>query len=129
MKGLDTPVLLEILHDTPASRRLLKTLRGEELATTELNMAELCQIASHGPRSTRSARLKSLVGLRRRITVVPITNAAADELVREAGAHPIPNGTGPLIWSALSAAGCGEWFTTRAAAPSRASTKLKVRIL
>jgi predicted nucleic acid-binding protein len=129
MKGLDTPVLLEILHGTPRGRRLLKSLQGEELATTELNMFELYHVASQGPKPARPARQKALVALRRRISVLPITSGAADEVSRGGSSRPLAGGYGPLVWAALTAAGCGEWFTTRAAAPPKGATKLKVRII
>jgi predicted nucleic acid-binding protein len=129
MKGLDTPVLLEILHGTPAARRLLKSLGGEELATTELNMFELHQIACQGTKTARPARLKALVALRRRLSVLPITAAAVDELNRSGSARPAASGYGPLIWGALTASGCGEWITTRAAAPPSGLAKLKVRLI
>jgi hypothetical protein len=129
MKGLDTPVLLEILHGTPAARRLLKSLPGEELATTELNMFELHQVASQGSKTTRPARHKALVALRRRISVLPITSAAVDEVTRGGSARPLPLGYGPLVWGVLTAAGCGEWITTKTAAPPSGSTKFKVRFI
>ena len=44
MKGLDTPVLLAILHDQDGAKALLHSLRGEELATTEINLFELEQL-------------------------------------------------------------------------------------
>jgi PIN domain len=129
VKGLDTPVLLEILHGTVASRRLLKSLQGEELATTELNVFELQHVASQGPKSARAGRQKTLVALRRRLTVLPITTASVDEVARNGPSRPLAAGYGPLIWATLTAAGCGEWITTRAAAPPKAATKLRVRIL
>ena len=52
MKALDTPVLLEILHDSPRVKELLKGLRGEELATTEINLFELRLLAVQGGRTS-----------------------------------------------------------------------------
>ena len=129
MRGLDTPVLLEILHGSPASRRLLRSLQGEELATTELNLFELYQVASQGSKAARTARQRALVALRRRITVLPITTAAVEEAARGAPMRSIVGGYGPLIWGALAAAGCGEWITTKEAAPPRGATKLKCRVI
>ncbi len=128
MKGLDTPILLEILHGTPASRRLLKSLQGEELATTELNMFELLHVASQAPKPTRGQRQRALVSLRRRISVLPVTAASVDEAARTASARPLTAGFGPLIWSTLTAAGCTEWITTRNATPPKGASRLKVRI-
>jgi len=129
MKGLDTPILLGILHGTPASRRLLKLLQGEELATTELNMFELYHVATQGSRAARQSRQRALAALRRRISVLPITAAAADEVTRGGSTRPMVGGYGPLIWGALMAAGCGEWITTKEAAPPRGATKLKCRVI
>jgi PIN domain len=129
MKGLDTPVLLEILHGTASARRLLKSVVGEELATTELNMFELHQVAFQGSKTARSARQKALVALRRRISVLPITSAAVDEVTRSGFSRALALGYGPLIWGAMTVAGCGEWITTRAAAPPNGSTKLKLRFI
>jgi predicted nucleic acid-binding protein len=128
MKGLDTPVLLEILHDTPPSRGLLKSLRGEELATTELNMFELSSLASAGARPSRSARQKALVALRRRITVVPISPAAVEEASIRLAHLRSADGYAPLIWGAMLDAGCGEWICLREDAPPK-GIGLKVRIV
>jgi predicted nucleic acid-binding protein len=129
MKGLDTPVLLGILHGNHATAALLKTLKGEELATTELNMFELQSLALRAPKASRAARQKALGGLRRRITVVAITTSAVEEAARALARQPAGPGYGPLMWAALSAAGCEEWITTRPAAPPRGATRLKVRII
>lgn len=129
MKAIDTPVLLSILHDTPAARELLKGLRGEELATTELNMFELKRLAAEGPRSQHDSREGALVRLRRRLTVLPISS----DSVREAGRYlKTQGGRGdyqPLVWGTLSAAGCAEWITTRAFAPPKGTFPFKVRII
>lgn len=129
MKGLDTPVLLEILHGTPASRKLLKSLQGEELATTELNMFELYHVASQGPKPARLARQRALLSLRRRISVLPITTASLDEVARAGSSRALSDGFGPLVWATLTAAGCGEWITSRAGAPPKGASKLHVRIV
>ena len=67
MKALDTPVLLAMLHDAAGAKELLKSLRGEELATTELNLFELRALASEGPRAQRESRETALARLRRRV--------------------------------------------------------------
>ena len=125
MKGLDTPILLGLLHGSASVRALIRTLPGEELATSEINMFELSLLAAHGPKGTASARQKALVGLRRRITVVPI---GPDGVQRAAGRR-LPLGYAPLIWSAMSAAGCSEWLTTKSCAPPKGSAGMKVRII
>ncbi len=129
MKGLDTPVLLAILHDQASARALLRTLRGEELATTELNMFELSVLAAGGPRPERPSRETALARLRRRITVLPIT---ADS-VREAGRFVKVAARRPdyqaLVWGTLAAARCAEWITTRRFAPPRGPLPFKVRFV
>jgi predicted nucleic acid-binding protein len=129
MKGLDTPVLLEILHGTQAGRALLKTLRGEELATSEINMFELVHLAAHGPRNARGLRQKALVGLRRRITVIPVTARSVGESARAIASPSADRGYTNLVWSTMADAGCGEWLTTRSEAPPKGSTGMKVRII
>jgi predicted nucleic acid-binding protein len=129
MKGLDTPVLLAILHDSPPARELLKGLRGEELGTTELNVFELNTLAGEGPRAHREGRETAIARLRRRITVLPIT----PESVREASRFLNPKSRTvdyqPLVWGTLSAAGCAEWITTRGFAPPRRGLPFKVRLI
>jgi predicted nucleic acid-binding protein len=129
MKGLDTPVLLGILHGNASAAALLKALKGEELATTELNMYELQSLALRAPRASRAARQKALGGLRRRISVVPITASAVEEAARALSRQPGSLGYGPVMWAAMAAAGCEEWITTRSAAPPKGATRLKSRIV
>lgn len=129
MKGLDTPVLLALLHDAPVAKDLLKSLRGEEIATTELNMFELRTLASGGSRAQRESRETALVRLRRRITVLPITPEAVAETGRFLRARGRPSDYQPLVWGALSAAGCGEWITTKPFAPPKGALPFKVKIL
>jgi predicted nucleic acid-binding protein len=119
LKGLDTPVLLAILRDAPAARPLLKELRGEEVATTEINMYELYALAAAAPKRVRASRNAALHRLRRRITVLPITASAVEEAARLAGPSNHHRPYEPLIWGALRAAGCGQWITTRTHAPPK----------
>jgi predicted nucleic acid-binding protein len=129
MKGLDTPVLLGILHDSGSAKELLKGLRGGELATTELNMFELKVLAAEEARPMREGRETALARLRRRITVLPIT----PDSVREAARYLTRKGHlgdyQPLVWGTLSSVGCAEWITTRAFAPPKGSWPFKVRII
>ena len=69
MKGLDTPVLLEILEGGPSAAKLLNRLSGEELCTTEANFFELEAIARSGARAALEKRLAALARLRRGMTV------------------------------------------------------------
>ena len=129
MKALDTPVLLSILHDAPSAKDLLKGLRGEELATTEVNMFELAALAAQGPRPQRESRETSLARLRRRITVLSVTGEAVREAGRFLRSKDPPLDYQALVWGTLSAAGCGEWITTRTHAPGRVGVPFKVRIV
>lgn len=109
MKGLDTPVLLGILHGAPSVRALLSTLSGEELATTELNMIELAAIGAQGGARARRERLQALERLRRRVTVLPIDRRAADQLTQNA---PAARSAADLqlhaMLAAFEAAGCSH---------------------
>lgn len=129
MKALDTPVLLAILHDSPTGRELLKSLRGEELATTELNLYELRATAAGGPPAARTARDTALARLRRRITVLPITAQSVSEAGRYLHGAYRNDPWRPLILGTLAAAGCSEWITTRAYAPAKGKLPFKVRIV
>jgi predicted nucleic acid-binding protein len=129
MKALDTPVLLAILHDSRGAKELLRGLRGEELATTELNLFELMVLARDGPRAGREGRETALARLRRRITVVPITADAVRESGRWLKTQTHPGDLRPLVWGALSAAGCSEWITSRSFAPPRGTLPFKLRVV
>jgi predicted nucleic acid-binding protein len=120
VKGLDTPILLAILRDLPAARALLKELRGEEIATTEINLFELHTLARTAPRNLRASRIAALQRLRRRVTVLPVTAAAVEEAARlEGSTHEPRRPYEPLIWGTLRAAGCDLWITTRSHAPPK----------
>jgi predicted nucleic acid-binding protein len=129
MKGLDTPILLGILHDAAGMKELLRALRGDELATTELNLFELEALSAAAPKSQRAARQTGLARLRRRLTVLPIT----PEGTRESSRFLYEQGGGgdyrALVWGTMAAAGCAEWITTRVHAPPRKGCPFKVRLL
>ncbi|MGA8302531.1 MAG: PIN domain-containing protein [Thermoplasmata archaeon] len=128
MKGLDTPVLLAILHDSPPAKELLKGLRGEELATTEINIFELGVLAAAAPRRLRGGREATLSRLRRRLTVLAI----GPESVREAARCAKGNSRADyqsLVWGTLAGAGCDEWITTRAFAPAKGVVPFKLRLI
>lgn len=129
MKGLDTPILLAILHDSPSAKDLLKALRGEELATTELNMFELRTLATEGPRAQRETRETALARLRRRVTVLPITGDSVRASVRFLRGRARAFDCQPLVWGTLAAAGCGEWITTRPFAPPKGPFPFKLKIV
>lgn len=126
MKGLDTGVLLEILEGTPAAKKELRKLRGEELATTEANMLELLLLVSRGAPKTRAGRLAGLVRLRRRLTVLPLGPAGFDRAARITPSGGLPLGTIHAgVLAALDAAGCEELLTTD---PSLDGARWRVRV-
>lgn len=129
MKGLDTPVLLAILHDSPSTKELLKHLRGEELATTELNLFELQTLAREGPRGQQEHRAGALDRLRRRITVLPISAGSVREAGRLRKGKRTTADYQALVWGTLAAAGCEEWLTSRPFAPPKGALPLEVRIV
>lgn len=119
MKALDTPVLLSMLHGAPAARSLLKSLAGEELATTEANLLELSTLAARSPGGSRAQRIRGVERLRRRLTVLPIDAGAGAEISGRLSGDRSP---GPLVWAmygALQAHGCSELITdTKGSLPS-----------
>ncbi len=129
MKALDTAVLLAILHDSPSAKELLKSLRGEELATTELNIFELRTLAAEVPRPQRESRETALARLRRRVTVLPITPEAVRESGRFLKGKPRTADYQALVWGTLAAAGCSEWITARPFPPPKGILPFKVRIV
>jgi predicted nucleic acid-binding protein len=129
VKGLDTPILLAILRDAPPARALLRELRGEELATTEINLYELHALAAAAPSGSRPAKVAALQRLRRRMTVLPITASAVDEAARFASAAKAHRPYEPLIWGALKVAGCGTWITTRRHLPPKGLRSFKARVV
>jgi predicted nucleic acid-binding protein len=111
MKALDTPVLLSLLHGAPAARSLVKSLAGEEMATTEANLLELATVAARGHGGSRALRIRGIERLRRRLTVLPIDAGAGTELSGRLSGDRSP---GPLVWAmygALQAHGCSELVT------------------
>jgi predicted nucleic acid-binding protein len=125
VKALDTSVLLALLDADEGAPRLVKELRGEEVATTEANLLELSVLASRGTPRDRRRRREALARLRRRITVLPIDSRAVDC----AGAHleKNPAGTPALVAAmlgALEANGCEELLTLD---PAADATRWKFR--
>jgi predicted nucleic acid-binding protein len=129
MKGLDTPVLLSILHDSNSAKELLKSLRGEELATTEFNMYELETLAARRPPGRHAGLTSALARLRRRITVLPVTAEAVSIAGRLQRTKGRSINSLALVWGTLSAAGCHEWITTRTYAPPKRLVPFKIRIV
>jgi predicted nucleic acid-binding protein len=125
MKGLDTPVLLAILHDEPYAKDLLRTLRGEELATTEVNLLELEGLAAQSSRLNKAVRRTILANLRHRLTVFPIAESSKHEATWDARRSSLVEN---MIWGTMEAQGCPEWITTPGFAP-RAPRSFKVRLV
>lgn len=114
MKGLDTSVLLGLLHGDPAVRNLLRRLEDVELATTEANLLELVWIASRNPTHGRRRR-ETVERLRRKITVLPIDTKAVDRVSQQLahGGLSISPSVAAML-GALESAGTDELFTREA---------------
>jgi hypothetical protein len=125
MKGLDTPVLLAILHEEPYAKGLIRDLRGEELATTELNFLELEGLAALSSRFNRGVRRTVLANLRHRLSVLPIAGRAGRETNWDTRRSSLVEN---VIWGTMEAHRCDEWITTPSFAP-RAPRTFKVRLV
>jgi predicted nucleic acid-binding protein len=128
MKALDTPVLLDILHDAHGAKELLQSLHGEEIATTELNLFELRLVAAVGSGPARNLRENALAKLRRRLTVLPVTSDGVAAAGKYLGLSSRSGDSTALVWGVLSAAGCSEWITTKPYAPPKGKFPFRVRI-
>jgi predicted nucleic acid-binding protein len=112
VKALDTPALLALLEGNPRVRQRLRKWRGEEVATTEVNLLELAFLAARGPSRGRAHRIAALGRLRRRITVLPVDSRGADEAFRrlERGG-PTSGLTVLAMLATLETNGCEELLT------------------
>jgi hypothetical protein len=127
MKGLDTPVLLEILQGRPTVRKLLERLTGEEVCTTEANLLELTMVAKSLGSSGLAARLAAIDHLRRGLTVLPLdSKAAAAAAARYKVGAPSHSTLSWLIVGALEANGCTEWLTGRSTRLPPTPARLRV---
>lgn len=130
MKALDTPVLLRLLHGDERVRSLLRSLPGEELATTEWNLLELEIALRADARPGRERRRAALDQLRRRLTVLPIDEAALRSAREIPGQPRSPSEMIELgLLSALQARGCEELYTTRGRASGRLRSRVRVRVV
>ncbi|MCI4347251.1 MAG: type II toxin-antitoxin system VapC family toxin [Thermoplasmata archaeon] len=130
MKALDTGILLAFLRGSPGARAIVRSLAGEEIATTEVNLYELEAIARQDKAPGRERRLAALDRLRRKLTVLPVDEGAVRSGLHHLRGHSA-HGAAPLvdmILGALEANGCSEWITT-APAPRRRQSKLKWRVV
>ena len=128
MKGLDTPVLLDLLRGRPGAQGLMEAVGGEELATTEVNLFELEWIARAGPPRGRETRLAALENLRRKLTVLPIDSRATRAAAQLASNATAAVGASALLMlGAAETAGCTEWITHRGGAWPKPRGKLAIR--
>jgi hypothetical protein len=128
VKGLDTPILLEILAGSPSTAKLLRSLSGEELCTTEANLFELEAVArlERGPALDR--RLAALERLRRGLTVLPLDERACRAAALRCKGSPQGIFTNAwLVWGGLEANGCTEWITSPSAVVPKGPTKVRIR--
>ena len=110
MIGLETPVLVHLLEGGRWSGALLQRLRGQEVATTEVNLFELGALAEAPGAAKRSAARRGAVEmLRKRLTVLPIDSATskAAHAMAVKDLRGLAEGT-VLVLGALHAAGCRE---------------------
>ncbi|MCI4324302.1 MAG: PIN domain-containing protein [Thermoplasmata archaeon] len=128
MKGLDTPVLLEILAGGPSATKLLRGLAGEELCTTEANFFELETIARSDRGAALERRLAALERLRRGMTVLPLDERAGRAAAIRSKGDPqgLPTDLW-LVWGALEANGCTEWITSPSALVPKGPGKVRTR--
>ena len=114
MKGLDTSILLGLLHGDPAVRALLRRLEDVELATTEANLIELAWVASRGGAGGRHRR-EAVERLRHKITVLPIDRVAVDRVSQQLARRgvSIPLSVAAML-GAFESASCDELFTREA---------------
>ncbi len=126
MIGLDTPFLLRVLRGEARARAFLKTVEGEELATTEWNLLELESLAGTDPSPGKERRRASLERLRRRMTVLPIDERAGERF-RAAQATPrTPEElTRCALLATLEARGCRLLVTGGALSPAPGRWKVR----
>jgi predicted nucleic acid-binding protein len=126
--GLDTPVLLGLLEGRPATRILLRSLAGEELATTEVNLFELEAVARRISRPGRERRVAAVERLRRALTVLPIDERGARRAAELAAAAPGVASPTALMLGAMEVHGCTQWITARGVDIPRVGLRLKVKV-
>jgi predicted nucleic acid-binding protein len=128
VKGLDTPILLKLLRGDPAVRTLLRSLKGEELVTTEWNFLELEALAKIDGSPGRERRRAALDSLRRRLTVLPLDERAVVTASARLGRVRHPKELiGAAVLATLESRGCTELLTSGATL-SRSGIRSKVRV-
>lgn len=130
MKALDTPVLMELLRGRPSARSILRSLHGEELATTEVNLFELEAIVAAGPPRGREHRRAALERLRRKLTVLPLDGrASAAAAALSAGRLDAARPSEWLMLGTALAYGCSEWITTGPSRLPKGLGKLALKVV
>ena len=129
MKGLDTPILLDLLRGRPRAVSLLKTLGDEELCTTEVNLYELEVLARRDRRPGRERRLAALERLRRKLTVLPVDErgARAGAALAAASGQRGARGVDYLVAGVAASAGVAEWVTIGDLALPKGPGRLRIR--
>jgi len=130
VKALDTPILLRLLRGDEKVRSLLRSFRGEEMATTEWNLLELELALRADARPGRERRRAALAMLRRRLTVLPLDEGASKASGEVRGD---PRSPAELIQFAILATlqsrGCDTWVTTKAAFSPKVRGTVKVHLV
>jgi predicted nucleic acid-binding protein len=132
MKGLDTPILLAFLRGKSPARRLIRSMAGEELATTEWNLFELEILARIADPRGYSNRAATLEKLRRRLTVLPIDLHAvrsASKAVSSSEGVPTRCAAVRLMLGAMEANGATEWYTTKKFAIAHHKGRCRVKLV
>jgi len=112
VKALDTPALVDLLEGGARIRKVLRRWRGEELATTEVNLLELAWLVGASPSKTRAGRMAAVTRLRRRISVLPIDTRVGEEAARRLlRGGPLPGTNALSMLCALEVSGCDELVT------------------
>jgi predicted nucleic acid-binding protein len=113
MKVLDTPLLLDLLRGRVSVRTLAEHAKGEELATTELNLFELEVMARIGPKVGRDRRLAAVQRLRRKLTILPIDERACQLGAAAQASHVrAASALECLMLGSARAAGASAWWTS-----------------
>ncbi|MCI4346888.1 MAG: PIN domain-containing protein [Thermoplasmata archaeon] len=126
MRAVDTPVLLDLLRQRPAARKLMRELGSEEVGITELNLFELHLLAESQGRAGLEKRRSALGRLRGRVTVLPIDEPTVENASRGGTAELKLSWTSRLILASLETHGCSEWHTTRDVAPPSKLGRVRV---
>jgi predicted nucleic acid-binding protein len=130
MKALDTPILLRLLRGEPGVRALIRSLGGEELATTEWNMLELEMLANADSSPGRERRRGALEKLRRRVTVVPVDERAIRSIAAGRARARTPGEMISLgIMGALESRGCSVLYTSRSSPWPTLRSKLRIEMV